>query len=169
MQVEAVAFNRKAAASKWAVEDKPKEPDAATTGKEDEDELPNGPAYLASDTDTFWENFNLHVKEEDLESALHVFEAERGVFPEVGLCDVEVAFEFMRIFGEVPEWAQDFCPNHEMVKVKIKKPKDKDEKKAKKFRDDDEKETPEEGDVDGKNAKYEHVCKTCRLTVPAEG
>ena len=108
-----MGYNRQASLEKWSKKD---DADAAVDEIEAAFALPTGPGPLAGAKKSFWEKFKDHVEENKLKSALHVYESERGIFPDVGLSDTENAFEFMRLMGEVPEWAHDYCFDHVMIK-----------------------------------------------------
>ena len=113
-------FNRQAAASKWAR--KREDGDEAVKEIEEELDLPSGPGFFSTDTKGFWSEFKDYVKKKDLESAFRIFKSERGILPDDEWSEenTEGAFEFLRIMGNVPEWAHDYCPDHVMTKDRDK-------------------------------------------------
>lgn len=109
--------------------------------------LSSGPGHFADDKEGFWERFKDHVEANDLGSSKRCYEAERG-----GLHAVESAFEFMRMMGDVPEWAHEYCQDHVMVPLK-----EKDSKK-----DLEDAEPVEDEEVEGEDEyEEEYRCENC--------
>jgi len=122
-----VPYNFKSAKSKWTKEEPEKKPRKRRPWKdEDEDQvdergLPMGPASFSTDTDGFWEQFDEYIDAMEFETDLRIFEAqcdaEDGLKKSSPSGETDLGFAFLRSMGNVPDWAQDFCPCHDLIKT----------------------------------------------------